>query len=138
MKKVILLFVAAITFSGTFVSCSSDDDGASLIGKWAFYKTGGAVSGAEILSNYENYCSTKKDYMEFKSDGTAITHYFNTECSEETYTSTYTRSGNTITLGTESPETATIMQLSGSTLKVKYTDEDFPDGYGITVFQKIN
>ncbi len=138
MKKIILLLVAALTLGGTFVSCSSDDDSASLIGKWAFYKTGGTVSGNEILTDYENYCSTKRDYMEFKSDGTAVTHYFNSDCSEGTYSSTYTRSGNTITLGTESPETATILQLTGSTLKVKYTDEDFPDGYGITVFQKIN
>lgn len=142
MKKIILLFVAVLGISSTFVSCSKSDssDSASIVGKWEFSKEGVIVNGQEVLTNYVHTTGCTKDYSQFFDNNTMVDHSFEnpgTGCTEYLDSYTYVKNGNTLTLtqGTYSIST-TIQTLSSSTLKVKFTDPDTSEVY-ISVFTRI-
>ncbi|CAM4265709.1 putative periplasmic lipoprotein [Flavobacterium terrigena] len=123
MKKYLLLFVAALIF----VSCGSDDEPvvaeASIIGSWEYYKEGTIVGGTETLANYENSCSTKKDYVEFLQNGEYDDVYYDSNCDESIDYGDWTKSGNMLTNVTEDT-TVEILVLTNTTLKIKYVDTD--------------
>lgn len=140
MKKIILLFVAIISLT-TISSCSNDDDNeASLIGKWEYSKEGVSSNGQEILTDYEHTDGCSKDYIQITAT-TVSDHSFYDEggCTEETFTVNYTRSGNTLTVGTGSDSsTAQIATLTDTTLKITYTDSDFPGVLYVDVYTRVN
>lgn len=123
MKKYLLLFVSVLAF----VSCSDDDDKtsspASVVGAWEYYKEGEIVSGVETLVNYENECSTNKDYVEFLQNGEYDDVYYNSDCEESVDYGDWTKSGNMLTNVTEGT-TVEILILTETTLKIKYVDTD--------------
>jgi len=131
MKKLLLVsFVAIALFS-----CSKDDDSSSssssnIEGKWAFSKEGAIVSGNEVLADYEHECTTKKDYIELVAGGVANDVYYPSDCVADVTTGTWTKSGNnvTMTVGGMS-QTAEIVTLNATTLKVKYNES------GVTMLQ---
>lgn len=143
MKKLILLFVACVSLT-TITSCSKDDDSssASLEGKWEWSKEGFSANGQEVLSNYEHTAGCSKDYIVITST-TVSDHTFESNgtggCSEDIFNTTYTRSGNTLTVGTGAlASTAQIASLTGSTLKITYADEDTPGLILIDVYTRVN
>ena len=140
MKKVILLFVAIVSLS-SITSCSNDDDNdASLIGKWQYSKEGISSNGQEVLTDYEHTPGCSKDYIQITAT-TVTEHEFYDEggCTEETFMTNYTRSGNTLTVGTGSDASVVqIATLTGSTLKITYTDSDFPGVLYVDVYTRVN
>ena len=119
MKKFAFLFVAVAT---VFTSCSDDNDSksAKLPGTWEFAKQGSVVGGQEVLVDYDHTAGCPKDYIVIDADKFVEHDFTGDDCLESTDTTTYTRSGNTITI-TSGGETVTgtIMQLTSSTLKLK-------------------
>ena len=140
MKKVILLFVAIVSLS-SITSCSNDDDNdASLIGKWQYSKEGISSNGQEVLTDYEHTPGCSKDYIQITAT-TVTEHEFYDEggCTEETFMTNYTRSGNTLTVGTGSDASVVqIATLTDSTLKITYTDSDFPGVLYVDVYTRVN
>jgi glutamine cyclotransferase len=125
MKKLVL-FVSVLALSLT--SCNKDDEGgtsAALEGRWEFTKEGVAANGQEALSDWNHAEGCTKDYTDITATTITDHLFFNegTDCIEESDAYTYTRSGNTITMTQGSASsTAEIMQLDGSTLKIKMTE----------------
>lgn len=109
-----------------FVSCNSDDDGgsASIEGKWAFFKTGVAAGGQEVLFDYEhNEISCGKDYFEFLTGGVINNAYYflnaDDECEVDVEAGTWMRNGNSVTIDLgDDVDTAAILSLTNSTLKI--------------------
>lgn len=123
-KLLLGLFAATAIFS----SCSGDDDAPSgpvtngvLEGKWTYAKEGVRSGNNEVLVDYANdtQCATK-DYVEYVAGGVVKdVDYSGSNCSVDTYTSSWVRSGNTLTEGTGEDAVAyTIEELSATTLKV--------------------
>jgi len=142
MKKLILLFVASISLT-SITSCSKDDDNssASLEGKWEYSKEGFATNGQEVLTDYDHTVGCSKDFIRITATTVADHSFFNDGdgCEEEIFTVSYTRNGNTITAGTGADAgVGQILILDGSTLKIKYSDEDFPGVDYITVYKRVN
>jgi hypothetical protein len=138
MKKIILLLVVLVSFSAV-TSCSKDDGGPSLQGKWEYFKEGDAIEGVETLYNYNHQTGCTKDYSMI-SGTTIMDHNFSgSACTEEIVSSPYTRNGNiiTITFGGET-FTAEIKTLDESTLKIYTTDPDFPGVSEVTIFKRVN
>ena len=138
MKKGLLL--VAICLSTLFSSCSKDDDQASLQGKWEYFKEGTAnSSGQEFLVNYEHQSGCTKDYSIITASSIVDHSFFGSTCEEEIFSTPYTRNGNTISITVEGETfTSEIKTLDGSTLKMYYTDPDFPGVIDVTVFKRIN
>lgn len=86
----------------------------------------------EVLNNHSNTAGCLKDYLEFKADNSFSDVSFSsavTPCATSTNNGTYTRSGNQVIAttnigGTVLSNTATILILTNTDLKVKYTDID--------------
>jgi len=133
IKLAMLTSLAVLSFS-----CSSDD-GATTSGdlttKW--YNKETKVFGETIP--YDDHEACGKDYLEFKDDGTgAFVDIY--ECNAYSDPFTYTRSGNNITVtGSGFSQTAKIMELSSTTLKVKLRydyDDDGDDEDVVEVYTK--
>lgn len=142
MKKLILLFVACISLT-SITSCSKDDDGssASLQGKWEYSKEGIGANGQEVLTDYEHTTGCNKDFIQITATTVTDHSFFNDGdgCQEETFSTSYTRNGNTLTTGSGADASVgEILTLDGSTLKVKYSDSDFPGVNFITVYKRVN
>lgn len=142
MKKLVIVFMSVLTSGLLLTSCSDDDgDSASIEGKWEFYEEGTSFGGQEELFLYEHTEGCEKDFIEVLSEGVYqdVFYYNDGEaCSEDISTSTWSRSGNTITVTTGgASETYTILTLNSSTLKIALTSEfggvTFSD---ITVFKR--
>ncbi len=122
-----LRFSAFIAIAVLAASCSSDDGpttSGELIGKW--YNKETRVSGQTFP--YEDHEACGKDYLEFNADGTgAFVDIY--ECNPYAEPFTYTRSGNLVTVSNASIlETATIIELSETTLRVKLRYDYDGDG----------
>lgn len=129
-KQLVLLFIVATV---ALVSCNKDDDSGSgsIEGSWELSKVGSVVDGQEVLIDYPGHTAgCTKDYVEFKSGGVAVEHYFYDDndgsgCYEEADSASWTKDGNTLTITyADSVQIGEILELSGSTLKVKTTDSD--------------
>lgn len=123
VKLLLGLFATAAIFS----SCGSDDDASgpatngALEGKWTYAKQGVMSGNNEVLFDYQNDAEcTTKDYVEYVAGGVLKdVDYYDTDCKSDTYTSSWTKSGNTLTEGTgEDAIVYTIKELSSTTLKV--------------------
>ena len=138
MKKIIVLLVALVSLS-TVTSCSKDDEAASLQGKWEYLKEGTATDGVETLYNYNHETGCSKDYSMITATSIMDHTFSGSTCIEEITTVPYTRSGNTITATVNgSSFTVEIKTLDDSTLKVYFTDPDFPGEAEVTVFKRVN
>jgi hypothetical protein len=136
MKKLSILFVALLAATVSLTSCSKDDDNAetSIVGKWNSAKEGVITNGVELLTDYVHEAGCSKDYVEFKADKSFNDVSFDSSnpampCMQTTATGTFTRSGSQVTqtaifMGITYSATATILNLTGTDLKVKYTDPD--------------
>lgn len=123
MKKlnqvIMLLLVVAFGFS----SCSKDDGGTSIEGKWENYRQGTSSNGSELLTNYQHQGSCTNDYIELINGGVIkkVVHSIGQNgCQNTTSTGAWSRNGNqvTITYGSQTSEYE-ILILDGSTLKVR-------------------
>ena len=121
-------------------SCSKDDDApASLQGKWEYFKEGVASGGQEVLVNYEHQAGCAKDFTTITATAFVDHSFFGSTCVEEIVTIPNTRNGNVITATSEGiSQTGEIKTLDGSTLKIYYTDPDFPTVSEVTVFKRVN
>lgn len=139
MKKIFLLAIAFVSLA-TVTSCDKDDDAqASLEGKWEYSKEGLAASGQEVLVDYEHTTGCAKDFIMINATTVADHTFFGSTCTEDVSTSTYTRSGNTVTVTVDGQSyTADIKTLDGSTLKLYSTDPDFPELTEVTVYKRVN
>lgn len=124
MKKLTIFafFVAILS------SCNNDDttttvtENPTIVGKWEFSKEGTLSSnGQEVMENYINECSTKKDYIQFLESGVYNDYFYGTNCSELVDTGNWTKSGNMLTNVTEN-ETVEIIELTATSLKIKAVD----------------
>lgn len=141
MKNLRKLFglLAVLLFVFSTVSCSDDDESASIVGKWNFSKEGTIVNGQEVLENYPNIVGCNKDNIQFISGGTFTGTFYAEECVEFSIDGTWTKTGNTLSIDVtdQEPVVFQIMTLSGSTLKLKQTyEEDGVEYIDITVFTK--
>jgi hypothetical protein len=125
MKKLSVLSLAIL--SAFAISCSSDDSpttSGDILGKWYFkeYK----VQGQTIP--YDDHEECGKDYIQFNADGTgANVDVWNCELDVAPFT--YTKSGNSISVTSDGmTDTAQIVELSSSTLKVKVSYDFDDDG----------
>ena len=123
MKKLVL-FAAILALGVT--SCSKDDDDnkqAELVGKWEYAQEGSYIMGQEFLTAYQHAAGCTKDFMVLTAS-TVVEHNFDgPQCTEDIYTDTYTRNGNTLTLMIDGEaQLAEIVQLDNSTLKIKTTE----------------
>ncbi|MGV3697624.1 lipocalin family protein [Flavobacterium sp.] len=125
MRKIKVTMLAVL--SGLAFSCSSDD-GATTSGdlttRW--YNKETRVLGETLP--YDDHEECGKDYLQFNDDGTGV---FVDIYLCDTYSDpfTYIRSGNDVTITDGSfSETARIIELSDSTLKVKLRYDYDDDG----------
>jgi threonine dehydrogenase-like Zn-dependent dehydrogenase len=134
MKKLSVLFVAALALGMSFVSCDKDDDkDAAIEGKWYFSKIAYTIgTDATTETDFPNACSTKKDFIELKTGGVSIDGTYDENCVLDQDTSTWSKSGNTLVLGGVKFE---ILSLTDTTIKVKhsYTQEGQTDYVVITL-----
>lgn len=141
MKKIIFIAVVLGSFL-TLTSCSKDDsneESASLIGKWEFSKEGIAAQGQEILVDYEHETGCAKDFSTITATTIVNTSFYGSNCSQDIDNSTYTRSGNIITVINDGDTSTTeIKTLDNNTLKVYSTDSDSPQLTYVTVFKRVN
>ena len=136
--KQLKLTMALLAAGLMMVSCNKDDDGgsqAALEGKWIYSKEGVAGGGQEILDDYEHSEGCAKDYTEIIAGGTVKdVWYYGSECTEDIEESTWTREGNTVTVGTgEDADQFEILNLTDTELKIatEYEGASF-----ITVFTR--
>ncbi|CAM3627739.1 lipocalin family protein [Flavobacterium gelidilacus] len=134
-KKLVLLFLAATV---TLVSCNKDDDKeASIEGSWEYSQE---TNFTGELVAYQHTADCNKDYVQILAGGVIKDFYYETfgsvVCEESIYEAAWARSGNNLTI-TDSGETYTseILELTDTTLKLKYTDPD-DDSVDITVFTR--
>ncbi|MBL0735656.1 lipocalin family protein [Flavobacterium sp. GN10] len=126
MKKLSIFFVSVLALGLTTVSCSSDDDKASIEGKWEASQEGTIVDGKEIMAPIVNEGGCSKGFLEIQAGGKVIDHYSeysNSKCEDYNDNGTWTRTDNKITFkyGTDSGDTGEILVLDKNTLKIKYT-----------------
>ena len=138
MKKSLVLL--AISLGTIFSSCSNDDESASLIGKWEYFKEGVATTtGQEFLTDYEHTSGCAKDFSLITATTIQDYSYFGSSCEEEIFSTPYTRNGNTITITADGETfTSQIKTLNANTLKIYFVDPEFPEDIEVTVFKRVN
>lgn len=131
MKKITILFLSVLTLGLSVASCSSDDDeNTSIVGKWELIKEGTVISGQEVIGDVENG-TCGGDITEYLADGSFNEQTFFSEdskCESETDKGTYTVKEKTLNMkyeGDTSGDNSEILELNGSTLKLKYVEGDF-------------
>lgn len=122
MKKVFGLFMAA----ALIVSCSDEgkpsvDISKLTAGKWYYSESKTTIAGRTESETYKHACTTSKDYVEFTS-GTVNEVEYGTDCVADTYTQTYTVSGNKVTIDGDE---VTVKELTATKLvfETSYTAE---------------
>lgn len=124
MKRVSILVASAFVLGLTFTSCSSDDDssGGSIIGKWNFSTEKVSFGGQTITEGAysDNQEGCNKDYYEFAEATLVEGDYYGSECTLDTYTMTYTRSGNTLTITDDGDvSTMEVISVNSNTLVLR-------------------
>jgi hypothetical protein len=151
MKKITQLIV--ITFL-IFQSCSSGDDktdgsiqnSSKVTGKWEYFQIGvfspkTIITGNESLSNYQQSCSNKKDYIEFLSEGVCKGVYYY-DCKELVIKGTWDKTDAILNANfdNEGKVPHEILDLTSTTLKLKstnYSDKGIPYEIVVLSFKKI-
>lgn len=131
MKKLSIIFVSLLTLGLTVTSCNKDDDDeASIEGKWEATQFGNVIEGKELLLPVTNEGGCANDIIEITNDGKykmTSSEFIDSKCSSSTDTGTWAKSDNTLKFtDDESKEvdSVEILELSDSTLKIKYTDTE--------------
>jgi hypothetical protein len=129
MKKLIILFVFAVVAGLNFTSCSSDDDNTSstsIEGKWNFSKFSTTVNGVTSPEmDYEgNETGCPKDFIEIKTGGVFVDgDYSGSSCTLDSFTGTWAKSGNTLTITAESETfTVELISVTSSSMKIKSSE----------------
>ena len=139
MKNLMMCLVVVMV---GLVSCDKDDEKqatpAGIEGTWQYTKEGGIVDGVEMLEDFPHAAGCTKDYLRILSNGTYEDHnFFGTECFENTFSGTWTRSGSIFTYleaGETSPVVVEILSLTDTTLKTK---EIFEGETLVTIYTEI-
>ena len=149
MRKIFYLF--SITFL-LFQSCSSDDssdsttpNSSNITGKWEYFQMGvfsrgTTITGNESLSNYQQSCSTKKDYIELLSEGICKGVFYH-DCNELVINGTWNKTDFLLNTNfdNEGPISYEILNLTSTTLKLKitnYSDNGTPYEIVVLSFKK--
>jgi len=132
MKKSILCLVAGALSLG-LTSCNKDDDNIvhrtdgfpyAIVGEWKIEQFGEILNAQEVLTNYENECSTNHDRIEFTSTRAISTDY-DAQCVADTDDSSYHIVGAALKVNSdEGVEEFQILTLNSTTMKLMQTDED--------------
>lgn len=127
-------YIALSIFIFGLTSCSSDgssqEQAASIVGKWQYTKTGTITNNEEVLNDYPHTPGCTKDYIEILSPNIVKSHEFdNPDCDETIKTGTWSRSNNTlvVTYPDEPNTNGEILELTSTTLKVKFLSPDITD-----------
>ena len=144
MKKLKFLTVLFCLTSLFLSSCSKDNDGGSgsIKGKWEYFKEGYEEKNIEILTDYQNDCSDKKDFIEFLSGSVVKTHIFRnpmqaSACQEAITTGRWSRNGDMLQLTFESgSQISYIIEESNQFFKVRFFDDE-DQRYNLYVFKRI-
>ncbi|MCD0468428.1 lipocalin family protein [Flavobacterium sp. JAS] len=130
MKKLSILFLSVLTFGFTVTSCNSDDDNSgSIEGKWTPVKMGSVLNGQEILVNIPNDGKCDNDIIEYTTDGkfTDLSYeFFDNKCTSSTDKGTWSLKDKVLSTtydGDTEVNTVEVLELTKSTLKVKYTEK---------------
>jgi len=122
-------------------SCSNDDDSNNsslIVGKWTFeietlnrYYTDGTEETE--TAEWTHHCSSTKDYIEYRNDGTGVWIEYDENCEEDIFDFEYNVSGNILThtyieFEEEATDTLEIISLNNNTFTYKYTES--PPGIG--------
>lgn len=133
MKKLSILFLSVLTFGLSVTSCSSDDDNSgSIEGKWTPVKIGSVLNGQEILVNIPNDGKCDRNITEFTSDGKFNDieyEFYNDKCNASTDKGTWSLKDNILTTiydGDTEVNKVQVLELTKSTLKVKYLESTDP------------
>lgn len=124
MKNKFTLSMMVLTLVFGFMACSDKDEDLTgdkakeaLIGKWVTL----SFADEEGIEDYEHACSSKKDYVEFQSNGTMRSVYYEEDCSEEVETGTYSVNGDKLTIkGLEFDSFTYTFKLSGNDLQLEF------------------
>lgn len=143
MKKISILFLSVLAISLAVVSCTDNDDKIqSIEGKWIPVQLGKIVDGKEVLSDYPNEHNCESDVMEFTNDSkfTDLMHLFaDNNCMAVTAKGTWLLNEKHLTLTYEDQQinNIEILELTKSTLKIKYTGKsDEANMFVITIFER--
>ena len=127
MKKLLLLLSA---FTLLFISCEEEDESHEIEGTWQL-TSGSSIDGDETYTYDIEGCEANTT---FTFDGSTLTtndfyseevyneetqEYEDGECLSESFTESYSISGNTITVDGDS----LTYTISGDTLTITYTEE---------------
>ncbi|WP_164122244.1 lipocalin family protein [Sphingobacterium sp. xlx-130] len=104
--------------------CKEEKNGvepeATLAGSWVFQSS--IFDG--VKENYGHSCSSKKDYVEFKSGGELNNVIYEEDCSEDVDKGTYSIDGDKVTLRSADIGTETYtFKISGKTLTMEQPGE---------------
>jgi hypothetical protein len=127
------IIVSVLVFGLT--SCSKNDDSttsqtASIEGKWQYTKVGTISNNQEVLTDYQHTLGCTKDYIEILPTSILKIHEFdNSNCQETIKTGTWNRSNNAlVVMFPGEPNTnGEILELTNTTLKVKFLNADITD-----------
>jgi len=123
MKNKFTLTMMVLTLVFGFMACSDKDEDLTgdkakeaLIGKWVTL----SFADEEGIEDYEHACSSKNDYVEFQSNGTFRSIYYEEDCSEIVETGTYSVNGDKLTIkGLEGESGAYTFKFSGNELQLE-------------------
>lgn len=130
MKNKFTLITIAFTLLFGFMACSDKDEDLTggLIGKWTFV----SYTFDDGTENHEHECSSKKDHVEFLSNGTFRTVSYDEDCSEEAETGTYSVNGDKLTIKQDDESSTSTFKLSGNELQILEKDGD-----GVMLLKKM-
>ena len=126
MKQIKIALFSMLALGLTLTSCGDDDSKSnntpSLVGKWTYSKEGEIVDGKETLRDYEHTTGCSKDYVEITATTLTDVDYEGSVCTEHKDAAPYVKNGNSIVVMFDGePQTAEIVTLTATTLKIKAT-----------------
>ncbi|MBF7092929.1 lipocalin family protein [Flavobacterium sp. ALJ2] len=128
MKKNCILFLFVATLGLSISSCSNDNE-ASIEATWEITHEGEIdKDGKEILTPVSDEGNCAKTTITFSAGGIfsgSYSEYNNSKCQTFSDKGVWSKSGNTLTIkyeGETEGDSGEILELSDSTLKLKYTE----------------
>jgi Lipocalin-like domain len=134
--KTLFKTLSVIIFISLATSCNKDDDNnssnASIIGKWAIDRAGFIDNGqfVDVEPFAGNISGCNKDFSEFKADGNyTLGDYTNASCNLSTANGIWTQEGNTIKIGNGQFATYEIVEITETTMILKFKNPSILDEY---------
>jgi hypothetical protein len=124
MKKLTFLLLSTMAIGLTFISCGEKKDSNFLLeGKWVYFQKGIESKNVAVLEAYLHEPQCGKNYVEFLKDGIVNegTYSYDENCDLVIDSGTWFKKKDkiTITFPKAGTETAEIITLDETTLKVK-------------------